>query len=74
MPDKPDKTFVDPATFSFVQDRMSVIKLPVKHASLYKVCQNYASLPKFASLSDLLSGKCRHIIDISKIRRVSGDK
>ena len=52
LPDKPGKTVAGPAPFSFVPDRMSDIKLPMKTASLYKVCQNSASLP------DLLSGKC----------------
>ena len=34
LPDKPGKTLADPAIFSFVPDRMSDVKLPVKHSSL----------------------------------------
>ena len=36
MPDKPGKTMAGPATFSFVPDRMSEVKFPVKHTSLYR--------------------------------------
>ena len=41
LPDKPGKTLAGPATFSFVSDHMSDIKLPVKHTSIYKVCQKF---------------------------------
>ena len=40
-PDKPGKILAGLATFSFVPDRMSDIKLPVKHTTLYKVCQKF---------------------------------
>ena len=35
------QNFAGPATFSFVPDCMSDINLPVKHTSLYKVCQKF---------------------------------
>ena len=38
---KPGKTLAGPATFSFVLDHMSDIKLPVKHTSPHKVCQKF---------------------------------
>ena len=46
--------------FFIVPDRMSDIKLPVKHTFLYKVCQKFCQSDKIARLPDLLSGKCRH--------------
>ena len=59
----PGKTLAGPGTFSFVPDRMSDIKLPVKHTSFYKAMTQYISIVKgYHKYGVYLFGKIKHML------------